>query len=127
MKNKTIVSSPIYLVVTKTIVDVAVATIVACLWLFDPFNRFFKGTGIAMVLGNDKMAKGELIAPRHLFTYSWMVIIATTFISLPIWRWLDPCVSSRATVRKCAPSCKGDPDWHVLLVVLLVDLIAVLS
>ena len=127
MKNKTIVSSPIYLVATKTVVDVAVATIVACLWLFDPFNRIFKGTGIDLLLGNDKMAKGELIAPRHFFTYSWMVILATSFISLPIWRRLDPCVSSRATVRKCAPSCKGDPDWHVLLFVLLVDLIAVLS
>jgi len=127
MKRVLTITDPVHLFLLKALVDVSAAAVVAGAWYIDPFNRFFKGTGIDAAFGNDKLSSGESIQPRELFSFAWIVVVASSAISVPLWRFVDPCVSDRATVSKCASTCKGDPDWKVLLAILLVDLLLVVA
>lgn len=127
MKRILTLTDPVHLYLLKALVDVSVAALVAGVWYVDPFNRFFKGTGLDSAFGNDKLSSGERLEPREMFSFAWIVFVATSAISIPLWRFVDPCVSDRATVAKCASTCKGDPDWKVLLSILLVDLVVVVA
>ena len=127
MKRILTLTDPVHLYLLKALVDVSVAGVVAVAWYIDPFNRFFKGTGLDSAFGNDKLSSGESLQPRELFSFAWTVVVATSAISIPLWRFVDPCVSDRATVAKCASTCKGDPDWKVLLSILLVDIVVVVA
>ena len=121
---KTTVTKPVHLFFVKICLDLCVAAAVAGLWWLDPLKRWFGGKRWG--IGNDKMRTGTPINASEMLVYCWIVIIITSLVSSRVWIRIDPCVSTRATRAKCG-SCKGDPDWRVLMAILAVDVLTVAS